>query len=135
MASEDNPTQKETTEVRETKSPEGETVKRTVTTDAPGEEKASNRTIVERVIYYVGGVIMALLAVRFILALLGANRENAFADLVFSVSGLFAQPFFGLFAYEPQYGISTLELGTLVAIIIYGLLTVGVAKLVGLSRK
>lgn len=138
MAADEN--QPKRTEVHETKSPEGETVERKVTTEEtheeqPHETKASNHTIVARVIYYIGGAVMALLAVRLILALLGANRGNPFADFIFDLSAVFAWPFFGLFSYEPQYGVSTLELGTVVAIIIYGLLTVGIAQLVTLTRR
>lgn len=124
------------TEVRETKTPDGDTVQRTVTTDeAPQAAAPSKRTVAERVIYYIGGVIMALLTVRLLLALLGANRGNPFADFIFDTSAFFAQPFFGLFSYQPVYGASTLELSTLVAIIVYGVLTVGIAQLVGLTRR
>lgn len=88
-----------------------------------------------RIVYYIGGALLTLLTLRFILALFGANRLNPFADFVFNVSYPFVSPFFGLFSYEPQHGQSVLEPATIVAMIIYGILTVGIAKLFTLNRR
>jgi len=86
------------------------------------------KVFARRIVYYIGGVIMALLAVRFVLALLGAAQGNAFVDFVYGLSAVFVAPFYGIFG-EPTYGVSQFETSTLVAIIIYGLLTVGIGKL------
>jgi len=79
--------------------------------------------VVAKVIYLVGGVIIGLLAIRFVLALLGANPANAFANFIYSVSHPFAAPFFGLFSYDQTLGRSRFEFGTLVAIIVFALIT------------
>jgi uncharacterized protein YggT (Ycf19 family) len=76
-----------------------------------------------RIVYFLGGLIVALLALRFVLALLGANTTNAFAQAVYTLSHPFVAPFFGLFNYQPQYGASRFEVHTLVAIVVFGLLT------------
>lgn len=92
-------------------------------------------TVAERVVYYVGGIIIVLLTFRFILSLLGANRGNAFADFVYDLSFPFVAPFFGLFGYTMQYGISRLELETMVAILVYAVVTGLVAQLFAITRR
>ncbi len=91
--------------------------------------------VVERIVYMIGGIVVGLLAIRFLLSLLGANRANEFADFIYSITMPFVSPFFGLFNYTAQYGISRFEFETLVAILVWGLLTVLIAKLVTIGRR
>ncbi len=77
--------------------------------------------VAARIISFIGGVVLALLAVRFLLVLLGANSANGFANFIYSASNPLVQPFFGLFGYEPTFGRSRFEVGTLVAIAVYAL--------------
>ena len=120
------------TEVRQTREQVGGTnvVRESVTTDRaiPG------HVIAQRIIYYLGGALLALLALRFILALLGAVQGNGFVDFIYGLSSVFVTPFFGIFG-EPTYGASHLETSTLVAIIVYALLTVGLARLFALTSQ
>ena len=118
--------------VRTTEEPVRTDVEREVVTDrgtAPGSVVAA------RVVWYITGVIIALLALRLILQLLGANEGNPFVDLVYGLSGIFAAPFFGMFSYEPTYGVSYFEVSTFVAILIYALLGWGIAKLFTLGSN
>lgn len=102
-----------------------------VTERTPDEVVADHHmNVAARVIYLVGGIIIGLLAIRFLLALLGANPGNAFANFIYDVSYPFAAPFFGLFSYSPALGRSQFELGTLVAIVIFTLLTELAVRLV-----
>lgn len=89
----------------------------------------------ERVIYYITGVLLTLLAFRFVLSLLGANRGNVFADFIYGLSYPFVAPFFGLFGYTVQYGQSRFEIETLVAMAVYALLAYGIVKMVRIARK
>lgn len=123
----------QTTEVRET-----------TTTDPAQQEAPQSVTrsdsvpgsvLAARIVYFIGGIILSLLALRFILALLGANRLNPFADFIFGTSYPFVAPFFGLFGAEPAYGQSVLELSTLVAMIFYALVIAGIAKALTLGRR
>lgn len=91
--------------------------------------------VAQRVVWYITGVIVALLALRLILQLLGANEGNGFVDFIYALSGVFAAPFFGMFSYEPSYGVSYFEVSTLVAILIYALVGWGVAKLFTLGSS
>jgi hypothetical protein len=88
-----------------------------------------------RIVWYITGVIVTLLALRLILQLLGANEGNGFVDFIYGLSGIFAAPFFGMFNYQPTYGISYFEVGTLVAILIYALIGYGIAQLVTLGDR
>lgn len=123
---------KQTTEVQETNKRVGDTdvQRETVSTKTsmPG------AVILRRVVWYITGVIIALLVLRLILLMLAANDNTAFVSFVYSLSGFFAAPFFGIFNYQPTYGKFTFELSTVVAIIVYALVGWGIAKLATLGR-
>lgn len=123
---------KQTTEVRETNEQQGNTNihRQTVATSS----KVDGIMVLGRIVYYIAGVIITLLVLRVILLLLGANQGSPFVDFIYSLSGAFAWPFFGIFSYQPSYGQSTFELSSLVAIIIYSLLAVGIVKLLTLAK-
>lgn len=88
-----------------------------------------------RIIWFITGAIVTILAMRFGLSLLGANRGNPFADLIYSLSYPFVAPFFGLFGYQVNYGVSRLEVETLVAMAVYVLVGYGLVKLVTINRR
>ena len=92
-------------------------------------------SVAERVISFIGGLIVTLLGLRFVLSLLGANRDNAFASLIYGLSHPFVAPFFGLFNYREQFGVSRFEMETLVAMAFWALVTWGLAYLVSLGRR
>ena len=91
--------------------------------------------VAQRVVWYITGVIVALLVLRVIFLLMGANQGNGFVDFLYGLSGFFASPFYGMFSYQPTYGVSTFEVSSLVAIVIYGLVGMGVAKLFTLGGQ
>lgn len=127
-----DPVEKQTTEVRETNVQQGNTnVNRQTVSRAA---TADSRVVAQRIVWYITGVIVALLILRLVLQLLGANSGNAFVDFIYTLSGFFASPFFGMFSYTPAYGVSFFEVSTLVAIVVYVLLGWGVAKLFTLNR-
>lgn len=102
-----------------------ETVKQTT--------QVSGVVIAQRVVYYIGGLIIALLLVRLIFQLLGASQGSGFVDFIYGLSAVFVAPFYGIFG-EPTFGNSHFETSTMVAIVIYALVTVGIAKLLTLTR-
>ena len=95
----------------------------------------SPAVLAARTIYFVSGVVIAFIVVRMVLLLLGANQANAFVDFVYAVSGILVMPFFGIFAYTPSYGVSTFEISSLVAVIVYTLITWGLVSLVTLGSR
>jgi len=124
--------EKQTTEVRETNTSSGGTDvhRRTVTQQTP----TSGVVIFQRVVWYLTGAIIVLLLMRVALQLLGANDSAGFVSFVYSLSGMFAAPFFGIFSYEPSYGKSYLEVSTIVAIVVYYVVGWGIAKLATITR-
>lgn len=113
-----------------------ETPTRTVVEEPVTSPKAEYRmNLAARIIYFVGGVLIALLAIRFILVLLGANPNNAFANFIYTVSHPFVSPFFGLFNYDQTLGHARFELSTLIAILVYALVTALLARLVTIGSR
>lgn len=125
-------------------------VTETTTQTAPGDAPATSQVghvtktqasgppsgvVLERLIYLVVGILEVVLAIRFVLSLLGANKGNVFADFIFTVSGAFVQPFQNLFNYQTSYGISRFELETLVAMAVYAAVGAGLVALVRLPRR
>jgi len=89
---------------------------------------------VTRYVWYVFYVIEALLALRLILKLLGANPGAAFTDLVYGASGVFVAPFRYVFS-APAAGGSVLELSTILALVVYWLIAWGIVKFVVMNRN
>ncbi len=123
---------KKTTEVKETNERAGNTSiqRETVSTQT----HTSGVIIFQRVVWYIVGFIIVLLALRLVLLLLAANDDSAFVSFIYSLSNIFAAPFFGIFNYQPTYGQFTFEISTVVAIVVYALVGWGIAKLATLSR-
>lgn len=92
-------------------------------------------TVAERVVYLVGGILLAILGLRFLLMLLGANSGAGFADFVYTVSHPFVTPFFGLFNYREQFGANRFEFETLIAMVVYAIVMVVIAKMVALPSN
>lgn len=123
----------QTTEVRSTNEQQGNTnIQRQSVTTAT---KVDAGVVAKRIIYYVAGVIMTLLALRIVLLLLAANKGSGFVDFIYALSGFFATPFYGIFNYQPSYGQSTFEISSVVAIVVYGLVAMGIAKLFTLTKS
>src|SRR5947209_15059091 len=98
------------------------------------EDRPAGTTVAARIIWYITGVLLVLLAFRFALALLGANPSNAFANFIYTVSHPFVAPFFSLFGYNLRYGVSRFEVYTLVAMAVYAVIAWGLARLVTIGR-
>lgn len=98
-------------------------------------DNVSSTTTAVRVVWFITGVLMTLLAFRFVLSLLGANRANGFADLIYSITYPFVAPFFGLFGYTVRYGVSRFEVETLVAMAVYALIAYGITRLLTINRR
>lgn len=74
----------------------------------------------QQLVYWIFGLIEGLIAIRFVLKALGANPSAGFAEFIYGITNIFVAPFMGLFGTPASQG-STLELNSLVALIVYGL--------------
>lgn len=119
------------TEVRETTTDDGNaTVQRQRVART---EYTPGVVIIQRIVWFIAGLISVIIALRFVLLLLGANREAGFTDFIYSLSAPFVAPFVGIFG-EPAYGTVVFEISSLLAIVIYLLIAWGLAKLFTLTR-
>jgi uncharacterized protein YggT (Ycf19 family) len=83
--------------------------------------KPSKSRVGVNIVYLLASVIAGMLAIRFILSLLGANQGSPFGSFMYAVTQPLVAPFYGLFGTQMVYGQSRLELETLVAIGVYAL--------------
>ena len=90
------------------------------TYDPYGGRRAMSTKLV-RAIYLIFGLIEALLLIRFVLKAWGANAEAGFAQLIYGMTGPLVAPFLGLFGTPQAASGATLELHTLIALVIYAL--------------
>jgi len=92
--------------------------------------------VLSRVVWLVAGILLLLLAFRFVLSLLGANTSNAFANFIYNTSHPFVSPFFGLFHYNNiDYGASRFEIYTLVAMGVYAAIAWILSAALNIGRR
>ena len=99
-----------------------------------GDPRAARREGTRKIqggIYLLWGILGGLLAIRFFLALLGANRAAGFTQFIYSVTKPFLAPFVGLFG-TARFDGSVFEVNPLVAILVYALIAWVLVKAVGL---
>ncbi len=84
------------------------------------------------IIYLVFGIIDAVLLIRLVLKLLGANAHAGFAQFIYGLTDFFLAPFKGLLPTIVS-GQSVLELSLIFAILIYSLIALGLVRLVAIS--
>ena len=126
-------------QINEARATDGSTTRATKIVETDHDDTYSNApahqaTTLTNVVWYITGILMALLAFRFVLALLGANPSNSFANFIYSASHPFVAPFFGLFSYDLRYGVSRFEAFTLVAMAVYALVALAIVRLININR-
>lgn len=87
-----------------------------------GAERRATMDKISGLIWLMGGLLEALIGMRFLLKLIGANPATPFVNLIYMSSDLFLWPFAGLTATPSANGM-ILEISSLVAMIVYAILT------------
>jgi hypothetical protein len=85
------------------------------------ENRVPPEVIAGRVVWWVFGAVDVIIALRFVLRLLGANPAAGFTSFVYTLSGIPMAPFLAVFPTEKIQGASVFELSALLAIAIYAL--------------
>lgn len=85
--------------------------------------------VLARVVSFIFGVIIAFIAIRFLLELFGANAAAPFVQFIYLVSDVFMTPFTAIFATQRVAG-STFEWSALIAILVYALISWGIIALI-----
>lgn len=86
-----------------------------------------------QIVWYLVGLIEALLAFRFILKLLGANSSAGFTNFIYSVTTPFTVPFSTVFRISSIQG-SIFEWTTILAMLVYLLVGWGIIKIFLMSK-
>lgn len=81
-----------------------------------------------QIVWYILGVIEALLVFRFVLKLLGANPDAGFTSFIYGATQIFAAPFLNVFGVSQVAG-SIFEWTTLLALFVYWVIAFGIIKL------
>lgn len=87
----------------------------------------------ERAVWFVGGLIATLIAIRFVMKLLGASYQADFVRFIYGVTGVLVAPFRGIFQATGS-GNYILEPESLIAIAIYLLITWAAVAVIRIMR-
>lgn len=68
------------------------------------------------------GIIIAIVAFRFVFRLIGANPANEIVSWVYNASQPLVAPFFGILGHDINVAVGRFELDTLVALIVYSVI-------------
>jgi uncharacterized protein YggT (Ycf19 family) len=94
-------------------------------------------SMARRVVALLFGVLVVLIALRFLLLALGANAGNALVDFIYGVSEPFVEVFRGVFSFDhfSPVGRSVIDVAALVAIVGYALLAVLIIAILRLGDR
>lgn len=81
-----------------------------------------------QIVWYIAGLLEALLAFRFLLKLFGANAAAGFTAFIYGITQPFAAPFLSVFRITRVEG-SIFEWTTLLAMLVYWLVAMAIGKL------
>ena len=84
-----------------------------------------------QLIWLMFGALEALIVLRIGLKLIGANPDSPIVSLIYGFTGLFLFPFVGV-VNSPSAGGMVLELSSMFAVLIYGLIAWAVVRVVWL---
>lgn len=88
---------------------------------------------ISQVVWYLLGIVEALLFLRFFLQLFDANAAAGFSQFIFQSTDALAWPFLSVFD-ATQIGGSILEWSTLLAMLVYWLLAWAIVKVLLMVR-
>lgn len=81
-----------------------------------------------QIVWYILGLLEAILAIRFILKLLAADARAGFSNLIYDISYPFVAPFLSVFRIS-RIESNVFEWTTLLAMLIYWLIALAIVKL------
>lgn len=86
---------------------------------------------ITQIVWLLFGILNGLIAIRFLLRLVGANPNNGFAEFISRITRPFMLPFITLTA-TPSAGPMVVDIPALIAIVVYSLLAWVIVKLIWL---
>jgi uncharacterized protein YggT (Ycf19 family) len=94
-------------------------------------EPATHNYRAVQVVWMVTSLVTTLVAIRFVLRLLGASVQSGFVSLIYGLTDALVSPFRAIFPAASGQS-STLDVASLVAIVVYALVGLGLASVVKL---
>jgi len=86
-----------------------------------------------QIVWYLLSILEVLLAFRFVLKLTGANAAAGFTNFIYAVTWPFTAPFLAVFQKTTIEG-SIFEWTTLLAMLVYWMIALAIAKLFLMSK-
>ena len=102
------------------------------TTTKPHTETIRPLFRVTQIVWYILGVVEALLALRFILMLLDGNASAGFSQFIYGLTNFLAAPFLPVFG-ATVIGNTAIEWSTLLAMAVYWLIAWAIVRLAAMS--
>jgi uncharacterized protein YggT (Ycf19 family) len=94
-------------------------------------EPATHNYRAVQIVWFLTSLITTLIVIRFVLRLLGASLQSGFVTLIYSLTDALVTPFRAIFPATSGQS-STVDVASLVAIVIYALVGWGLVSLVKL---
>lgn len=88
-------------------------------------ERRLDHSLLNRILWSLLGLVEILLVIRILLRLIAADANSGFVMLLYGITGVFVGPFNGM-VETPTSGGSSLEVTTLIAMVVYVLLFLGI---------
>jgi succinate dehydrogenase hydrophobic anchor subunit len=91
--------------------------------------------LLEMLVGWVAGLVMILLAIRFVFSLLAVNQANGFSNFTYNVTSGFVSPFNGLFSSNPSSGLGYFDLPAVAAVLVVALVAWAVVAILRSTRR
>lgn len=104
---------------------------RTVVENAHDVEPATHNYRAVQVIWFITSVVTVLIAIRFVLKVLGASLQSGFVTFIYGMTDALVAPFRAIFPGVSTQS-STVDVASLVAIVVYALVGWGLVAMVKL---
>lgn len=88
-----------------------------------------------QIVWYILTLLEALLAFRFVLKLLGANSGAGFTSFIYSITHIFVVPFQTVFRVSQPVQGSVIEWTTLLAMLVYWFVAIGIRRLLVMGKS
>lgn len=106
----------------------GEYQQRHVVRDVAADQRVTISRITQ-ILWLLFGFLEALIGLRVVLKLIGANPAAFFAQMIYGITDVFLWPFAGI-TPDPGVGAFQLEISSIIAMIVYALVAWGLTRLI-----
>ena len=106
----------------------GEYQQRHVVRDVAADQRVTISRITQ-ILWLLFGFLEALIGLRVVLKLIGANPAAFFAQMIYGITDVFLWPFAGI-TPDPGVGAFQLEISSIIAMVVYALVAWGLTRLI-----